>query len=62
MTQPDQENQSSARWWEFYAVRYGMGSVVGAIIFFFLCNTNPVLKPMGNPPTKRARSEVEFST
>ncbi len=46
MSQSDQENQSSSRWWEFYAVRYGMGSVVGAVIFFFLCNTNPVLKPM----------------
>ncbi len=46
MSQPEQENQSSSRWWEFYAVRYGMGSVVGAVIFFFLCNTNPILKPM----------------
>jgi hypothetical protein len=46
MNQPDQENQSLSRWWEFYAVRYGMGSVVGALIFFFLCNTNPVLKPL----------------
>lgn len=41
-----QADQSSSRWWEFYAVRYGMGSVVGAVIFFFLCSTNPVLKPM----------------
>lgn len=46
MSQPEQDSQSTARWWEFYAVRYGMGSVVGAIIFFFLCSTNPVFKPM----------------
>lgn len=46
MAQPDQENSSSSRWWEFYAVRYGMGTVVGGVVFFFLCNTNPALKPM----------------
>jgi len=46
MSQTEQENQSPSHWWEFYAVRYGMGSVVGAVIFFFLCNTNPALKPM----------------
>lgn len=46
MAQPDQENSSSSRWWEFYAVRYGMGTVVGGVVFFFLCNTNPSLKPM----------------
>ncbi|PKM14932.1 MAG: hypothetical protein CVV12_11225 [Gammaproteobacteria bacterium HGW-Gammaproteobacteria-2] len=39
-------NETSFRWWEFYVIRYGMGSVVGAVIFFFLCNTNPVLKSL----------------
>jgi hypothetical protein len=28
------ENQT--RWWEFYAVRYAMGTVVGAIALLFL--------------------------
>ncbi len=46
MAQPEQESSSSFRWWEFYAVRYGMGTVVGGVVFFFLCNTNPALKPM----------------
>lgn len=46
MAQPDMQNSDSFRWWEFYAVRYGMGTVVGGVIFFFLCNTNPALKPM----------------
>lgn len=46
MAQTEQENPSSSRWWEFYAVRYGMGTVVGGVVFFFLCNTNPALKPM----------------
>jgi len=46
MAQPDKDNSSSSRWWEFYAVRYGMGTVVGGVVFFFLCNTNPALKPM----------------
>ena len=46
MVQPDQENSGPSRWWEFYAVRYGTGTVVGGLVFFFLCNTNPALKPM----------------
>ena len=40
------QSENSSRWWEFYVVRYGMGAVVGGVIFFFLCNSNPVLKPM----------------
>lgn len=40
------QSENSSRWWEFYAVRYGMGTVVGGVVFFFLCNTNPDLKPM----------------
>ncbi|SDI00913.1 hypothetical protein [Nitrosomonas sp. Nm132] len=46
MAQPEKKTFSSSRWWEFYAVRYGMGTVVGGVVFFFLCNTNPTLKPM----------------
>ncbi|HTY84335.1 MAG TPA: hypothetical protein VMB19_08950 [Silvibacterium sp.] len=30
------ENQT--RWWEFYAVRYAMGTVVGAAALMFLCS------------------------
>lgn len=40
------QSESAFRWWEFYAVRYGMGTVVGGVIFFFLCFTNPALKPL----------------
>lgn len=45
--------ESNFRWWEFYAVRYGMGSVVGAVIVYFLCATNPVLQKLltGLDPT-----------
>jgi uncharacterized membrane protein len=32
---------SSSRWWEFYAVRYAMGTMVGAMVFYFLCSMNP---------------------
>ncbi|WP_297505492.1 hypothetical protein [Ferrovum sp.] len=34
----DNKNHGNGRWWEFYAVRYAMGSVVGALIVtsFFL--------------------------
>ena len=40
------ESQSSSRWWEFYAIRYGMGTVIGGIIFYFLCRSNDIMKPM----------------
>src|SRR5271157_3260791 len=30
--------EGPARWWEFYAVRYAMGTVVGAVAFSFLCS------------------------
>lgn len=38
--------ESSTRWWEFYAVRYAMGTVIGAIIFYSLCRANPTLQPL----------------
>ena len=34
--------ETSSRWWEFYAVRYAMGTVVGAIVFCFLCRGTPL--------------------
>src|ERR1700687_2581901 len=34
------ENSSSS-WWEFYAVRYAMGTGLGAVVFYFLCSANP---------------------
>lgn len=46
MSQSEQITQGYSRWWEFYAVRYAMGSVIGGVIFFFLCKTNPALKPI----------------
>ncbi len=41
-----QENSNFSRWWEFYVVRYGMGSVIGGIIVFFLFSSNSYLQPM----------------
>jgi hypothetical protein len=45
---------SSSRWWEFYAVRYAMGTVLGALVFYFLCSTNSgwsaLLFGGGSPP------------
>ncbi|MFL9709345.1 hypothetical protein [Methylobacillus sp. Pita1] len=32
--------ESNGRWWEFYAVRYAMGSVIGAFIVYLLCLSN----------------------
>jgi hypothetical protein len=36
-------NESSLRWWEFYVVRYAMGTVVGGIVFYLLCRATPHL-------------------
>ena len=43
MTRQVEVPHSTTRWWEFYAVRYFIGTVVGAVVFFLLCTTNPVL-------------------
>jgi hypothetical protein len=45
-TEPSKKQEASLRWWEFYAVRYAMGTVVGAIIFYFLCLSNNLLMPL----------------
>ncbi len=34
-----ESNRSSGRWWEFYFVRYLVGTIIGAVIIFYL-NTN----------------------
>jgi hypothetical protein len=46
MSATTNQNESGSRWWEFYAVRYGMGTVVGAVIVFILCKHNATLAPM----------------
>ncbi len=38
--------EGSMRWWEFYAVRYAMGTVVGAIMLWLLFSLSPVLRPL----------------
>lgn len=37
---------SEGHWWEFYAVRYAQGTVVGAMIVYFLFSQNENLKRM----------------
>ena len=36
--------QNDSHWWEFYGVRYAQGTVVGAMIVFFLFTQNETLK------------------
>lgn len=36
--------KNDSRWWEFYGVRYAQGTVVGAMIVFFLFSQNQTLK------------------
>ncbi|MBB2918197.1 hypothetical protein [Cupriavidus alkaliphilus] len=40
------DTTGNGRWWEFYAVRYGMGTVIGAAIVFQLFKGNPNLTPL----------------
>lgn len=46
MRKTKHESSNFSRWWEFYAVRYAVGTVVGAIIVFLLCSNIPELKPI----------------
>jgi hypothetical protein len=38
------KDEGSARWWEFYAVRYAMGTVVGAMILSQLSRSDAALR------------------
>lgn len=45
----DKENMSSSndsRWWEFYVVRYAMGTVIGALIVYYIFSTNVHLREL----------------
>lgn len=37
---------NDSHWWEFYGVRYAQGTVVGAMIIFFLFSQNEALKKL----------------
>lgn len=38
--------KNDSHWWEFYGVRYAQGTVVGAVMVFFLFSQNEVLKKL----------------
>lgn len=38
--------ESSSRWWEFYAVRYAVGTAFGGLFVFLFFNMSPVLKKL----------------
>jgi hypothetical protein len=40
----DMSNSNDSRWWEFYVVRYAMGTVIGALIVYYIFSTNEYLK------------------
>ncbi len=40
------KESGDVKWWEFYAVRYAMGTVVGALTVFLLCTHTPGLSPL----------------
>ncbi|MCO7642520.1 hypothetical protein NJI34_37755 [Pseudomonas sp. S 311-6] len=46
MAAGEKEGSSFARWWEFYAVRYGVGTAIGAVLVLFLCQSIPELQPL----------------
>lgn len=37
---------NESRWWEFYGIRYAMGTVVGALIIHFIFSTNKHLQSL----------------
>jgi hypothetical protein len=43
---PSTKSSGSFRWWEFYGVRYAMGTIVGSIVFYVLASGNALLKPL----------------
>jgi len=40
------EDSAGQRWWEFYGIRYGMGTVIGAITLYLLFKSNDLLSPL----------------
>lgn len=44
--------KNDSRWWEFYGIRYAQGTVVGALIVFFLFSQSPALKGILFIPTE----------
>lgn len=42
---PSGGGQLFSRWWETYAVRYAVGTVVGGILFYLICSLNDSLMP-----------------
>lgn len=58
------EKGEGIRWWEFYAVRYAMGTVLGAVIVHLLCETEPALRPLlllGSPDANDANPALDAS-
>ncbi|MDP2143671.1 MAG: hypothetical protein Q8J80_06010 [Gallionella sp.] len=45
-------SQNESRWWEFYGVRYAMGTVVGALIVHFIFSSNDNLRKLLFLPEK----------
>lgn len=43
MTQANTSQDKQPVWWEFYVIRYSMGTIIGAAIFFYICKTDPDL-------------------
>jgi hypothetical protein len=45
-------NNSDKNWWEFYGIRYAQGTVIGAMIVYFLFSQNENLKKLLFLPTE----------
>lgn len=44
-------NKNDSNWWEFYGIRYAQGTVIGAMIVYFLFSRNASLKSILFLPT-----------
>ena len=61
-TEPPKKQEGSLRWWEFYAVRYAVGTVLGASLFYFLCSSNSVLKPLLSAAVPASTDSAKFDS
>jgi hypothetical protein len=43
------ESGGVRRWWEFYFVRYAMGTVIGGVLFYVLCRASPTFRSGDDP-------------
>lgn len=55
-----EQGNSGTRWWEFYTIRYGMGAVIGGVLFAALCRDTPALRTLFSLPKEGSVTGAEL--